>query len=497
MHFVLFLLLFSHGLLSAYHDETHQIEPPILPGRLGSKHIYYTELGKARVFFYMTPEKDQLARSLIQSINNNNLMISTDVTSLPCPVSEVSLVVTKSDAANFDLQGVLSRDDQNRPIYTDPVGQEIMNNYGKRVMAIAEQQFGVKIEGLSRDISLNVNQDALKMHQDRFTKQYDYLHSLPLPIPKYVLVQDLTLADWHMAASSFSATMVQDGPAGDRFLMALFPGQVFGALYTEAMVYKGPNVSPEYPGPITFPPHTAVAPIDYLGCCNVGSWKGKRISTSTRGVVLETEMERAREKAVYLPINRPKISEYRNGLKSYDYANGIVVRELVDELPEIAVKWLQKLPDQENISIYEGSASEQNAFAEELMEVFGFKGSLKRVLHLTKKGGGFSQFKNIVSDLPASAEVIIVNHSKFPPGYKHYPISEDCTKQQLPWIQMYQFPENTVMKVPGSLLQQMALTPVEEILYRNERSDAVDGEESVVLDKLVSKIDLFLFSEGR
>lgn len=477
----------------------HDLETSELPGRIGSDQIYYTEMGKARIFFYMSAEKDALSRNFIQSLNNNNLMISSDVTSPPCPVSEISLVVTKSDLANFELQGQITYDEKGRPLYPDPLGQEVLNEYARNVIKIAEKSLGIEIKGLSRDLSLNANHDALKIHQDRFSKQYAYLSQLPLPIPRYTLFQDLTLIDWSMAKGTISATMLQDDKSGDRFMMALFPGEAFGAIYSEPMVYHGPNVKPEYPGPITFPFHTAVAPIEYLGCCNVGSWKGKRISTSTRGVVLETEMEKAREKATYLPINRPAVRKDQNGHLIREYSNGITLKEITNELPKVSKGFLHRLPDKESISIYQSSIEDHVESEGALRTNFEIKGKLKQVFHLVKKNGGFSKFENIFPDLSLNSEVFLVNQSVLPETYKFYTVSEDCTKRKLPWIQLYQFPLQTIMKLQAETFLNMSLTPVEEILFRNEFHDGVqdadDPEASRLTGKLTSAIDVYIFSK--
>lgn len=468
-----------------------------LPGRKGSDSPYYIELGKTRVFFYMSDGKELAAKKLIDSINNSNIQITMDVTSPPCPVSEISAVATKyANPTDYELNGQICMDEMNRGVYPDPVGQEVLNEYARSVRYYAEQTFNIKLTGLSRELSLNANQDALKLHQDRFYRQYEYLSNLPLPIDKHILFQDLTLVDWTMAKGTFSATMMQDGDDGDRLLMILFPGEVVGMAHTEPMVYKGPYHKPEYPGAITFPFHTAVAPTNYIGESSVGSWKGKRISTSTRGVIPESEYIKTLDIAKKMHLNRKRlIKAKQRGVDKYRYDNGVMV--LSGHLPvnELSLEYSEYIGDPENVSIYEIISDIAYKEAKKVQSLFRIEGEPIKILHFIKRDSGFSSFEKMGLVNDTDQTFVLINRSDLPKGYKHYTISEDTTKQNFPWIHMYQFPLGSAMQIDGNLLRSMAISPIEEILYRDELDDADLHDESILNNRIVHKLDVYIFSK--
>ncbi len=461
-----------------------QNQSSTLPGRIGTKEIYYTQLGKAKIFFYMTPEKHALARQLVNDVNEK-MVLTMDVTSPPCPINEVSAMTTKfPDPISYNQEG--------NPIYADPIGHELFKQYADKVKMIAENCFGIAIAGVSRDMSLIANHDALKMHQDHFTHQYDYLSQLPLPIPRYYLFQDLTLIDWQMAQGTFSATMVQDGQQGDRFLMLLLPTEVVGTVYTEPMVYNGPNSAPTYPGAITLPPHTVIAPIELDANWTVGSWKGKRISTSMRGVVKEEEIDKLCKRAIYLPVDRPKLVHDGKGREIYQYPNGSWLGHFSVSLPLWEKSSVLRLPDQDNTTVFkrEGLAN-RNPYAS-LLEELGINGNLTQAFHLIKRDSGLSRFEKMNLAIPESAQVVLINRSRLPAGYLPYTLSEDCTQEGKPWIHMCYFPMNMAMVLSGASLKKMALTPVEEILFRDHKLDELCDVESKLVPKLISEIDILV-----
>jgi hypothetical protein len=432
----------------------------------------------------MTPEKDAIARQLIKDLNEK-LKLTVDVTSPPCPVSEISAMATK-------FPDPLGYDTQNQPKYTDPIGQAILNRYAENVKEIIEKQFSMTLEGLSREMSLNLNYDALKLHQDHFTKQYAYLSHLLPPIPMYILFQDLTLIDWQMAQGTFSATMVQDGENGDRFLMVLFPGEVVGKIYTEPMVYHGPDIVPTYPGPITFSPHSAIPPILLYSNWTVGSWKGSRVSTSTRAVVKKEEIDNLCESATYLPINRPTIEIDKEGRISYRYTNGVMLKEY-SILPSLSLsKPVNRFPDQEAVTIYEVDPQESHGHFNSILEELGIEGSIKGIFQLVKRDTGFSRFGEMDLDISSDDQVVVLNRSILPEGYQPFNIAEDCTISGMPWIQLYHFPTNMAMIVSGEILKKMALTPIEELIYRDHKLDAKDASMPRLMPKIISALEVIV-----
>lgn len=442
-----------------------------LPGRLGSEEICYTQLGKAKVFFYMTPEKNQQVHHLVSDINEK-VMLSFGIAAAPCPLTEVLFASSSSK--------------------NDPIGKEVLENYSAKAKEIIEKKFKINVKALSCYVNVDTGFDAIKIHRDLFTSQYEYLNKHPLPIPRYHLFQDLCLLDWQMAKGTFAATMVQDGEAGDRFLMVFFPGEIVGTVYAEPAPYPGPDINPVYPGPVNFPYHSSVVAIDFHGDKTVGSWKGKRMSTSTRGVVLDSEIESVCEHAHFLPCNRWEKTSYKDNLYTYNYSNGVVVRDLIHPVSQATNLWVKKLQDQENLTILETHPQEHLETIKQLKQIFPLEGEVKHVYHLIKKDGGFSRFENLNLDIPETSTVYLFNHSRVPSGYRYFNIAEDWTGSGKPWIQMYHFPPERVMRVSGKTLKNMSLTPLEEIFYRNEVNDAKNGEASTLLTKLVSELEIYV-----
>lgn len=459
-----------------------------LPGRLGSNEIHYVKLGKTTIFYYMTKEKHELAQNLIKNLNSGKVQLTIDVTSPPCPVSEVSAVATKFiDPIGFDKDS--------NPIYKDPQGTKILDEYAVRVKEIAEKELNLSIKGLSREISFNLNQSALKWHRDYFTHQYEAFKNLKTPLPPYSLFQDLTLVDWQMTEKTFSATIVQDGRYGDRFMMLFFPGETVGTTYVESAVQNNPDAIPEYPGPITFQYHTALAPSEFNGSMTSGSSKGKRISTSTRGLVLTEEIENLTKKAKQISINSYKLKTDSQEKSMRLYENGIIMKELPKDFHFDIIGWNERLPEKENVSICQSKSEDYRSTIENLGKMFNLTASFDEVsvIHLTKRDGGFSQISLMDLDLPMDSHVVLINRSKLPFTYRHFNFAQDWSKKGIPWIQLYHCPPNMAIKMDAVNFLNLSLTPLEEIIYREESQDSLCKEFSKLREKFITDIDVFVF----
>lgn len=220
----------------------------------------------------------------------------------------------------------------------------------------------------------------------------------------------------------------------------------------------------------------------------------KRVSTSTRGIVLTEEMEQVRAKSASLPVNRWHLIE-KEEKTLYQYDNGILSQEFsLDELPQTTIGWNIQHPDQENVSILETKPEENAALIQALAQMFGIEvPALDKVAvrHLTKWEGGFSQFSNMDLGLPEQCHLILINRSQLPIDYRYFHLAQDWTKQELPWIQLYQFRPDTAFLMNKETFLKTALTPCEELLYRNEVKDIKDGEFPTLKSKVVTHIDLF------
>ena len=457
-----------------------------LPGRIGNDSIYYTCFGKTYLFFYMTPNKDMLARQLVCDVNEKSLM-SFGYAAQPCPTSGILTL-------NGKYPNPIGVDSIGNSLYVDPEGHNMVSTYTDSVVSILKNKLGINVERSSCSINLNLNFDALKIHRESFSDHYEYLSKLPLSTHPLYLFQDLTLIDWQMAKGTCAATLVQDGENGDRFLMVYFPGEVVGTVFTEPYVSLGSDKPILLSDRNIFPYNSAVAPFDFYGSTTVGSWKGKIISTSTRGIVLEQEIEQAVEKATFLPINRPLITVGSNQLKTYEYQDKIKVQDLLEEIPKENVFFHQKQEDHENLTILESSPLDYAGTINHLRKSLGFVEPVLRVLHLIKRDGGFSQFNKLNLNIAANSKVIILNRSKLPENYKYYTVSKDWTNQGLPWVQLFNFTPKQVMIVSGETFLELSMSPLEELFYRNAQLDDVNPEASVLMKKLVSELEIYILN---
>lgn len=460
-----------------------------LPGRLGSKGVFRADFGTMNIYFYMTKEKVELARQMIYDVNEN--MVHAIITSeLDYPVIEASPLATKCpDPLAYDSQG--------HPVYADPQGTQILQEHATKVKTIMEQVFDFKLKACSHNMSLIVNQDAMKYHQDQLQREYQYIAEHPKPIPKYTLVQDLTIFDWQMYEGTLSATVIQPPHTQDRYLVVLFPQEVVGAVYTEPAIYVDPHTPPEYPGAKTLPPHTPIAPIDLYPDVSPGSDKGKRLSVVVRGVVPTEEMNKIQEETPSLPMNLPVASEDSQGAKCYSYQNGILIRALPESIPHLETKWKYKLPDSQGVEIQMTKPNQNPNYVQAIMKMFQIECPLEQVIvrHLTKKEGGFSRLDLMDLGYDDESQVVIVNRSEMPEKYHYLNLADMSFEKGLPWIQLYNLPPQMALLATKEALKHMALTSVEEVLYRDPFYDISLKEASVLNKKIVSRFDLFIFKK--
>ncbi len=448
-------------------------EPCLLPGRLGSEGYHMVQIGDCELYFYMTPEKDAIARQVAEDAGH---------------YLSYGMSVADSPSKTFELTTQVAKDASK-----DPNGALIFHKYFDHVHRILEKYFHIHVIGLWRDINANLNWEALRFHHDRFIPEYAYLSKLTPPIAEYTLIQDLTLVDWQMAKNTLSATVVQDGDFGDRYLICFFPGEVVGTFYTETAKYAEPNIPPKYPGHITLPYHTGIPPMDFSGTLTSGSPKGKRISTNFRGVVLKAEMDQVRANAQELSLNRRKTQTINHTLTRI-YDNGILLKSLPDHFPETTPFWVYKYQDRENVDIC-GIPQE---FCQEEIQILSNLFDITKYNHvtvtrLTKKDGGFSRLDLMNLNINSTATTVLVNRSQIPEGYRYFTLAQDFTKKGLPWIQLYLFEPSFAMCIPFKELKSLAMTPVEELLFSNERFSKNYFEQEHEINKLVSILDIYVF----
>ncbi len=445
-----------------------------LPGRLGQNKISHAKFGDCEIFFYMDQEKSTLANNLIENVNEE-MMITLGTAALPCPTKEILVQAIKYPDR-------------------DPQGTKILAEYAKNVHSIAEHRLGIQMTGLTWYMNLNLNWEALKIHHDRFSQQYHFMEENGLPPENYTLVQDLTLIDWQMSEGTVAGTMIQDGKFGDRYILCLFPNEVVGTFYTEPAYQLTLKTPDRYPGHISMPPHSTIAPMDMCSNDSCGSSKGKRMSTAVRGVVPTEQINDLKNQSESIPVNRrhPKLFQYGAGA---EYANGIVIQPLSDKFLTVNTLDARMLGEKDNITYSQLSLASNAFIIEHLGSVFDIpiqKANIQ-ALRLTKKDNGFSDLRIKKTQKNSKMRVILINSSKVPHGYRFFNLAENSTKKGFPWIQLYELNPGYAMEIPYKELKNISLAPCEELLYRNERYDALNDTKSELLPKIATHMDVFVF----
>ena len=486
------VLLLTISFLSAdsYASRAQDFDKAKLPGRYKNTNISVVDFGSTDVFFYMPLEKYNLVKDLVNKINNEYLKLTVDINDYDCLTTEISAVASKyPDPIGYDAES--------KPIYADEKGHNVLESYAQNLSHIIKEKLGLNIQGLSREINFVLNQDAHKFHQDQSAKQFIFLQNLKEKSSdvffKYKILQDLTLVDWDMSKDTLSATIIQDNLSDDRFLITLFPKESVGIIFSQSPKYLSRTAHPGYKVPTIFPYHAVLSPIDYSGSYSSGSAKGKRLSTVVRGVVLNQEIEKLKERSVVLSVNRytsinnDTIREYKNGIVSFKTKKTLYIN---DNQP------IYKHNDSENVEIWQLDSENNRNLISELVKTTKLNNVLikdVKILRLIKKDGGFSKVSMLNLNIDDSDQIILLNASKIPNKYSYFNLSQDFTSEGMPWIQIYHFPINRIFKVSGKIFKKLSLTPIEEILFRIAEQDSMDTDGLSSHKKIVTKIDCVIF----
>ena len=380
-------------------------ESTALPGRLGSDGVQWLELGNTDVFFYMTPEKNQLIQKIVEEINLEKLSLTVDINDYDCFTTEISATASKyPDPIDFQNDSA---------IYADPQGNDVLNSFSSSLCQVISDQLGLNMGGVSREINFVVNQDAHKFHQDQSTKQFTFLTEKDPQSPPCTIIQDLTLVDWDMSADTLSATVLQDPHSDERFLLSLFPKESVGMLFAQSPHYLTREAHPSYLVPTIFPYHAVLSPIDRKGGKTAGSSKGKRLSTVVRGVVLEKEIDALKARCKPLSLNRPSFVN-----ETWRYPDGMIAKTISVDGSAFFAAFEQgpvlKYPDRENVEIYEINASPQSFMVHQLALQFGIDlSSIEKVrlIRVIKRDSGFSAFNEMNLPIQQESKIILLNSS--------------------------------------------------------------------------------------
>ena len=461
-----------------------------LPGRVGSN-ISWVQFGTTDVFFYMTPKKQALMEKLVSEINQEKLQLSVDINDYDCFTTEISATASKyPDPIASSSEG---------PIFADLKGHLVLETFAKSLQELLFSELDLQIQGVSREINFILSQDAHKFHQDQSTKQFSFLNQRNPHLPPCKIIQDLTLIDWDMSSDTFSATIVQDSLSNDRFLLALYPKEQVGMLFTQSSTYLTREAHPSYLVPTIFPYHAVLSPIDQKATISSGSSKGKRLSTVVRGVVEEDEIEQLKHTAKELILNRPFLSKEPG--QSLLYPNGIVVKDLPLEITPLLNQyneWVYKYPDKENseiIKMIPKNSSEITHLIASLLEIQTSSIQHISLFQITKRDSGFSQFHLMDLPLSPNSQIILVNASEVSEDHDYFHLAQDFTDDGLPWIQLYHCPPQKAFLVSRDLFYKLSLTPIEEILYRKAEMDSKKTDGISSSRKLVSKFNIIVIDK--
>lgn len=467
-----YLVLFVIG---GFFFLTPSFASPHLPGRVEKEGVYRVRFGQCDIYFYMNPNKHKLSQNMIEKVNRE-MELNVGQTALPCLTHEILLNPNKT-----------------------PEQKAIFEEYSQGVTDILKDIFGFNTIGTNCYFNLNLNWEAVKLHQDRFYKQYDFCSKMNLSPQNYSIIQDLTLIDWEMEIGTIAGTMVQNGRFGDRYILSMFPGEIVGTLYVEPTICAKTKLSSLYPGHITMPPHSTICPMDYYGSFHAGSSKGKKVSAIVRGLALNEELEILKSNAKELLLNTKRLVLGENEVY-WEYDNGIIVKPLPEKTPALDLEWGIKHRDRENVEIFESSAESNPLLLEKLADLFAIDLEVyknRKVFTLTKKDGGFSRFEKMGIEVKKDAKIILINRSILPKGYRYFNLSEDYTDRGVPWIQLYLFKPSMAMQVSPKIFPHLSLPPTEELIYRNENLDETeisDLHPTNLKRKVTNQVQVFVFS---
>lgn len=444
-----------------------------LPERVGEGTVSFARFGECEVYFYMNEEKAADIDKLKSHINND-LIMTVGQASLPCPTREVI------------LKAIIAPDQ-------DHEGALLLSQYALNTKKNIEQYLKISFEGVTSYVNLNLNWEALKLHHDRFTYQYQFLQDQRLCPNDYAIVQDLTLSDWEMGKGTFMGTLIQDGKFGDRYILCVFPGETIGTFYAEPAYHFSLPVQNIYPGQNTIPFHSSVAPLDFQDTLSCGSSKGKRMSAILRGVALKEQILKLRHRSKELPINKRDHKIFLNG-PGAEYPNGITIQPLTDrELPITITNSVLEV-ETPGVIMLKLSVLENAFTIERVLKTFEvpIEHSDIEVYRLIKKGEGFSSINLLEEKIRQNSRVFILNSSVLPCNYRHFNLADLAIKRGMPWIQLYELNVGYVMEVPFDQFEHLYLTPCEELFFRNEIIDSQNNEYSELQSRIETSINIII-----
>ncbi|AKH82882.1 hypothetical protein AA958_12280 [Streptomyces sp. CNQ-509] len=435
------------------------------PGRSGAEPVTLT-FGDTEICLIMSDEVCSAAHELVRSVTHD-AVLTTDATSPPCELAE------------FVPLWLKDRSREARDLYIDNAAGSGPDHPIARYFTSIETALataGVRLLEGSTEMAIIANGDGLRYHRDRLVNQYARLENAPETRGTYEVIQYLTLIDWDMQPECMSGTAL-DHPNGDRYLFALWPGEVVGLFFSEPA---------QFPGPMMMPYHCALPVFDRSAARTTGTAKGKRFSALVRGIAKTDQVRALREGAQRIAVN--EVREEHEGVRRY--ANGVSVRT-PESLPETALVPVAA-PDRvsEGLSLVELDAEANRELASHAC--VGDTGGV-RLFRLEKHGEGFSDLATAMREFVGpDTEISVINRShRGGQSETCYPVAFDATQQGLPWIQLCRAQPGTVFTVPPAARDALRMPPTDDILHRPALLDSFHSLSSA-RPRLALVVDVFV-----
>jgi len=437
--------------------------PPLainaLPGRPAHSSICRVKFGDTDIFLNSSEARKAAASSLIETIETE-AFLTTDKTSPPCQLTEfVPLWLGDRDRPTTDY-------------YLGDSREHLIDHYVQRQANAVLAELGVEIRERSTEMAIIANADALRFHRDRLVKQYAQLQRLDGPPDSYRLVQDLCLIDWDMQSATMSGTLF-DHPNGDRYLFALYPGEIAGFFFSEPV---------RLPGPMMMPYHCALPVFDRFADVTVGPAKGKRLSTLVRGFAHAGELKTLAERANSLLINDLE----RRSADLRSYLNGVEV-DANHRCPHTILMPIAILENDQGLSVAELNINENTQL---LRAIIPETTRQVRLFRIEKHGAGFSTLGGVIPRFDHASQVLVVNRSRHGPHSGiSYPVALDFTHRGQPWIQLLPMNDGAVASCPLPTRDLLRLSPPDEILHRSAMLDSF-YPSTTTRNRLVNVVDI-------
>lgn len=434
-----FLFLMAGSSFYAHHEKLSDQNP--LPGRMGTKHTYRASFHEGEIYFYMGVEKLQSTLNLVKGLEDS-MILSVDRVS-PSKVHIVPEIM--KDPAPME-----------NSLFSDKQGRSFLDEYINKTNLSISHLIGYSFLNPQAHLELVLNQDFWTPQ-----KRSSLGHTL----------YDYTMVDWQMSEGTLSGIIIEDGPKGDRFIMALFPRDACSMSILSKGLFS----------------YAYFSPIDYQSISTPGSTKGKNIFLEVQGNFQENCPNCTKNDTINLKINQPVISH-----KEKQYPNGLSFKKQLEDfcLNTEACNWVGA---RENVDIFECRLKKDDRCISEMAHYMNLKNmQFKGMYRLVKRTAGLSQLRKMNIDIPEGSVMLMMNRSSLPEGCAYFNLSEDQTDSGLPWIQLYRCPPKMWIKMSKICFERLALTPLEEFIFR-ERLDGniqADGLKK----RIVTEMDLLIFT---